>query len=361
MASELDLLKSNREDLVAKIRHVKPFLDRLFQHDEIVKEDYDNVVAEKTPQDQARALLDIVEVKGRGAFRHFREHLKKVNPELEDVLHRCSKHNLRLKLYCEECGSLLCVECRSLDHTGHRCSSLVADGDVIRREVTAFYRENRRLLIERNKGPGSCDTKSMRKEASDRAKALKEKLCAKVDEDYCWFLGQLGDDCVTLSPSLSVSSIAESRSRSESETDSVDDTPHPFSDSSATTPKVMLNGEDMEPSLTEFTKPYTARDDSRIFDIKESSSVQITARAIGVPPHQLKQLPTVEWLYSVGIWNFENKLNAQNQNVHEKQSCYQEMLATHCLKIEGGLEGVSDKRVRSRTRSLPARRSSGTY
>ncbi|XP_078691693.1 tripartite motif-containing protein 75-like [Branchiostoma floridae x Branchiostoma belcheri] len=222
MASEVDLLKSNREKLVDKIRDVKPFLDRLLQHGEIVREEYDSIVAEKTPQDRARALLDVVATKGLGAFHHFRKHLKKVNSELEEVLHRCSKHNQRLKLYCEDCETLLCGDCRSEDHNGHRCTSLVADADVIRREFTAFKRENRKLLKERAKGPDGCDTETMRRQARDRTSALKTAFCARADEEYNWFLGKLGDGCVRLSPAISVSSIADSESVSGHGSETID-------------------------------------------------------------------------------------------------------------------------------------------
>ncbi|KAI8505928.1 hypothetical protein Bbelb_162810 [Branchiostoma belcheri] len=212
MASELELLKSNREELVRKIRLVKPFLDRLLQHGEIVEEEYDTVLAEKIPQDRARALLDLVGAKGRGAFRHFREHLKKDNPELEEVLHRCAKHNLRYKLYCEECRTLLCRTCRSEDHKqDHRISSVVEDADVIRRDVTAFMRENRKQLKTfKTSSNGEEERQKLLFDIEMRKNTLKAMFITKIESEFEWCRNQLGARKRDVSPVGSISSIASS-------------------------------------------------------------------------------------------------------------------------------------------------------
>ncbi|XP_019632827.1 PREDICTED: uncharacterized protein LOC109476342 [Branchiostoma belcheri] len=213
MASELELLKSNREELVRKIRLVKPFLDRLLQHGEIVEEEYDTVLAEKIPQDRARALLDLVGAKGgRGAFRHFREHLKKDNPELEEVLHRCAKHNLRYKLYCEECRTLLCRTCRSEDHKqDHRISSVVEDADIIRRDVTAFMRENRKLLKTfKTSSNGEEGRQKLLFDIETRKNTLKAMFITKIESEFEWCRNQLGARKRDVSPVGSISSIASS-------------------------------------------------------------------------------------------------------------------------------------------------------
>ncbi|XP_035691998.1 E3 ubiquitin-protein ligase TRIM32-like [Branchiostoma floridae] len=313
MASELELLKSNREELVGKIRFVKPFLDRLLQHGEIVQEEYDTVVVEKTPQDQARALLDVVAAKGRGAFRHFREHLKKVNPELEEVLHRCAKHNLRLKLYCEECGTMLCRPCRSEDHIDHRCTSLVADGEAIRREFTAFKRENRKILIEQKKEAEGNDVENMQREANERAEALKEKLCTKIEEERRWFLKQLGDDSVTLSPALSVSSIADSGSVAGSETNDIsecgDPSTTPLSFSSAAKENKQLNDDDDDGAcVTE--DQTTLCDDLQAVQLDVDESLDLledislpfddNTRNAVIGLQAPSQFPTIDFLFSFG-------------------------------------------------------------
>ncbi|XP_019626341.1 PREDICTED: uncharacterized protein LOC109471456 [Branchiostoma belcheri] len=312
MASELKLLKSNREELVGKIRLVTHFLDRLLQHDEIVQEEYDNVVAEKTPQDKARALLDVVAAKGRGAFCHFREHLKKVNPELEEVLNRCAKHNLPFKLYCEDCGTLLCRACRSKEHKDHRCTSLVAEGDAIRRQFTAFKRENRKILIERNKMLDGYDVEIMRREADDRAEVLKEGLCAKVDEERRWFFKQLGDG--PLSPARSASSIADSGSVAGSEandiSDAGDQTTKPLSFSSTQNQDAELHGDDDDKTCVtedqatlcdELETVHLDADDSS--DMLEDVSLPYEGNtrngATGIQTP--RQSPTVDFLHSFGV------------------------------------------------------------
>ncbi|XP_019616651.1 PREDICTED: C-C chemokine receptor type 5-like [Branchiostoma belcheri] len=95
-----------------------------------------------------------------------------------------------------------------------RCTSLVADVEVVRREFTAYMRENRKVLIERTKEHGGCDTETMRREARDRARAIKEAFCTKVDEEYRMF----DEACASLSRASSLSSIADSVSVSGSGT-----------------------------------------------------------------------------------------------------------------------------------------------
>ncbi|XP_078609930.1 uncharacterized protein LOC144881078 [Branchiostoma floridae x Branchiostoma japonicum] len=241
MAAESTLLTTNREELVKNIRLVEPFLDKLLQTNQLTGEECEVVRSGRTPQDRARALIDLVGTKGQEAFCHFRHALKQTNPDLEDTLHRCAKHNLRLKLYCEECRTLLCRSCRSEDHKDHRCTSLVAEGNALRREFTAFKRENRKILIEHNKEVNSYNVANMRREANKRAEALKEKLCAKIDEERHWFLKQLGDSC----PSQSVSSIADSGSVAGSEiSDCGDPSTTPLSFSLAAKENKELNDDD---------------------------------------------------------------------------------------------------------------------
>ncbi|XP_066292619.1 E3 ubiquitin-protein ligase TRIM32-like [Branchiostoma lanceolatum] len=304
MASELELLKSNREELVGKIRFVKPFLDRLLQHGEIVQEEYDIIVAEKTPQDRARGLLDVVAAKGRGAFRHFREHLKKVNPELEEILNRCAKHNLRMKLFCEGCGTMLCRNCRSDDHKDHRCTSLVAEAEAIRREFTAFKRENRKILIERNNTADGYVVANIRREANDRAEALKERLCAKIDAECRWFIKQISDVGVTLSPAQSISSIADSGSVAGSEanvSDCGDQTTTPLSFFSAAKENKELDDDDDED--TRVTEDQTTLCDvDENLDLLEDFSLPFddNTRNTVIDIQAPKQSATADFLHSFG-------------------------------------------------------------
>ncbi|XP_078611771.1 uncharacterized protein LOC144882101 [Branchiostoma floridae x Branchiostoma japonicum] len=212
MASELELLKSNRGKLVKTILNVKPFLDRLLQHSVIVKEEYDTVVAKETPQDKARALLDLVAAKGRGAFIHFRQHLKKDYSEVEEILHRCATHNLRFKLYCEQCGKLLCRDCRMEDHKDHSISSIVADADVIRRDVTAFMRENRKLLKKFKTSNEEEGKQKLLFDIEMRKNALKAMFITKIESEYDWCRNQLGASKIDMSEVASISSIASTES-----------------------------------------------------------------------------------------------------------------------------------------------------
>ncbi|XP_066293128.1 uncharacterized protein [Branchiostoma lanceolatum] len=234
MAAESTLLTANREELVKNIRFVEPFLDRLIQTNQLTTEECEEVRSGRTPQDRARALIDLVSTKGQEAFGNFRHVLKETNPELADILHRCTDHNEKIRLHCDDCVQLLCRTCNKEGHRGHRVSSIVADARVIRREVTAFVRDNRKMLKNFNASDANTsdanasDTNASDANVSDvevrksllldielRKNALKAMFIAKIESEYEWCKDQLGLDERAASPAASISSVATSNTESE--------------------------------------------------------------------------------------------------------------------------------------------------
>ncbi|XP_035696048.1 tripartite motif-containing protein 2-like [Branchiostoma floridae] len=202
---------------------------------------------------------------------------------------------------------MLCRVCRLEDHKDHRCTSLVAEADALRREFTAFKRENRKVLIERNKDNNCYDVENMRREANDRAEALKERLIAKVDDECRWFLKQLGDGGVTLSPAQSVSSIADSGSVAGSViSDSGDPSTTPLKFSSAVKENKELNNDDEETCVTE--DETTLCDDLKTvhfgvdenLDLLEDLPIDDNTRGAVIGLQAPKKFPTVDFLHSFG-------------------------------------------------------------
>ncbi|XP_035696047.1 uncharacterized protein LOC118429613 [Branchiostoma floridae] len=211
MAAESTLLIANREELVKNIRFVEPFLDKLLQTNQLTGEESEVVRSGKTPQDRARALIDLVGTKGQDAFGHFRHALKETNPELADILHRCTDHNEKIKLHCDDCVQLLCRKCNKEGHRGHSVSSIVADAAAIRREVTAFVRDNRKVL--KNFKASANDVGSRGNVLLDielRKNALKAMFIAKIESEFGWCRDQLGVGERAASPAPSISSVATS-------------------------------------------------------------------------------------------------------------------------------------------------------
>ncbi|XP_066292900.1 tripartite motif-containing protein 2-like [Branchiostoma lanceolatum] len=207
---------------------------------------------------------------------------------------------------------MLCRVCRSEDHKDHRCTSLVAEAEAIRREFTAFKRENRKLVIERNNTADGYDVANLRREANERAEALKERFCAKVDEERRWFLKQIGDDGVTLSPAQSVSSIADSGSVAGSEanvSECGDQTTTPLSFFSTAKENKELDDDDDEDTCVTEDKTSLCDDLQSVsldvdeglelledFSLPFDDNTRNTVTAMQAP----KQFPTADFLYSFG-------------------------------------------------------------
>ncbi|XP_078609947.1 uncharacterized protein LOC144881089 [Branchiostoma floridae x Branchiostoma japonicum] len=216
MAAESTLLIANREELVKNIRFVEPFLDKLLQTNQLTGEESEVVRSGKTPQDRARALIDLVGTKGQDAFGHFRHALKETNPELADILHRCTEHNEKIKFHCDDCVQLLCRTCNKEGHNGHSVSSIVAEASAIRREVTAFVRDNRKSL--KNCKASANDVEGKQNVLLDielRKNALKAMFIEKIESEYEWCKDQLGLGESAASPAASISSVATSSAESE--------------------------------------------------------------------------------------------------------------------------------------------------
>ncbi|XP_019635264.1 PREDICTED: uncharacterized protein LOC109478248 [Branchiostoma belcheri] len=200
-----NLLKLNRQLLVRDIRSTEPILDNLLQHKDITEEERDEIRGNTTPQDKARTLLDIVSTKGKKAYYHFREALKTVYPHLEEVLHRCPLHNARLKLYCEVCECLICLDCKSL-HGTHAATSVLAVADEVRSGFASYVRENRRKLTAKHgKDISLLDRKHLTVWAETRAAHLQAQVTRRIEQEKQWFIGRLYQR-----PGSAVSSVAES-------------------------------------------------------------------------------------------------------------------------------------------------------
>eukprot|EP00058_Branchiostoma_floridae_P013894 XP_002599382.1 hypothetical protein BRAFLDRAFT_64260 [Branchiostoma floridae] len=209
MSAESTLLTANREELVKNIRFVEPFLDKLLQTNQLTAEECEVVRSGRTPQDRARALIDLVGTKGQEAFGHFRHVLKETNPELADILHRCTEHNEKIKLHCDDCVQLLCRTCNKEGHRGHSVSSIVADASAIRREVTAFVRDNRKSLKSFKASASNVESRqNVLMDIERRKNELKAIFIAKVESEYEWCKDQLGVVGSVGSPAASISSIA---------------------------------------------------------------------------------------------------------------------------------------------------------
>ncbi|XP_078609939.1 uncharacterized protein LOC144881083 [Branchiostoma floridae x Branchiostoma japonicum] len=216
MAAESTLLTANREELVKNIRFVEPFLDKLLQTNQLTGEECEEVRSGRTPQDRARALIDLVGTKGQEAFGHFRHALKKTNPELADILHRCTDHNEKIKLHCDDCVQLLCRTCKEEGHKGHSVSSIVAEASAIRREVTAFVRDNRKSL--KNFKAIASDVESRQNLLMDikrRKRKLKAMFIAKLESEYEWCKDHLYGGESVASSAASISSVATSSTETE--------------------------------------------------------------------------------------------------------------------------------------------------
>ena len=63
----------------------------------------------------------------------------KANPKLAAVSVFCSEHNEQFRFFDEDCGHVVCRDCVTLKHNGHKCSSLA--------EAAANYRQEIKALI----------------------------------------------------------------------------------------------------------------------------------------------------------------------------------------------------------------------
>ncbi|XP_019638168.1 PREDICTED: death-associated protein kinase 1-like [Branchiostoma belcheri] len=81
-----DHLTRHRPELVQALRHVEPVLDHLQVMEVLSTEECDVIRAKGTPQDRARALLDIVGTKGGDARQVFKVVLEEVHPEAAEMM-----------------------------------------------------------------------------------------------------------------------------------------------------------------------------------------------------------------------------------------------------------------------------------
>ncbi|XP_066271567.1 death-associated protein kinase 1-like [Branchiostoma lanceolatum] len=81
-----DPLLTNRTHIVQALRHVEPILDRLQAHNTLTVEECDVIRERTTPQDRARALLDIIGTKGQDGHKVFMSVLREINPYAAGML-----------------------------------------------------------------------------------------------------------------------------------------------------------------------------------------------------------------------------------------------------------------------------------
>ncbi|XP_066304885.1 uncharacterized protein [Branchiostoma lanceolatum] len=200
-----NLLKLNRRLLIKDIRSTEPILDHLYQHSDITEEEREEIQGKATHQERARTLLDIVATKGKKTYYHFREALKTLYPHLEEILHRCPLHNARLKLYCEVCECLICMNCKDL-HRTHTATSVLAVADEVRSNFSSFVRENRRKLATKHgQEISDLEKKHLGVWVEARAAHLQAQVTRRIEQEKEWFIGKLYQR-----PGSAISSVAES-------------------------------------------------------------------------------------------------------------------------------------------------------
>ena len=62
----------------------------------------------------------------------------KANPKLAAVSVFCSEHNEQFRFFDENCGHVVCRDCMTLKHNGHKCSSLAEVATKCRQEIEAL-------------------------------------------------------------------------------------------------------------------------------------------------------------------------------------------------------------------------------
>lgn len=83
----IEILIRNRFYLVQHLQVERPFLlNYLLSSRVFDRNDYDLVCAEKTREQKACKVLDIIETKGEDGFKHFKDALQLINPNLYEKL-----------------------------------------------------------------------------------------------------------------------------------------------------------------------------------------------------------------------------------------------------------------------------------
>ncbi|XP_031554132.1 uncharacterized protein LOC116291149, partial [Actinia tenebrosa] len=83
----LEILIRNRFHLVQHLQVERPLLmEYLLSKSVFDRNDYDLVRSEKTREQKACKVLDIIETKGENGFKHFKDVLQLINPNLYETL-----------------------------------------------------------------------------------------------------------------------------------------------------------------------------------------------------------------------------------------------------------------------------------
>lgn len=83
----IEILIRNRFHLVQHLQVERPFLLNYLLSESIFdRNDYDLVCSEKTREQKACKVLDILETKGENGFKHFKDALQLINPNLYETL-----------------------------------------------------------------------------------------------------------------------------------------------------------------------------------------------------------------------------------------------------------------------------------
>lgn len=83
----IKILVRNRFVIVQQLQVERSFLfDYLLSKNVFDRDDYDLVRSEKTREQKAAKVLDIIETKGQHGFGHFKDALQLINPSLYETL-----------------------------------------------------------------------------------------------------------------------------------------------------------------------------------------------------------------------------------------------------------------------------------
>lgn len=87
MDEHMKILNRNRFVIVQQLQVERSFLfDYLLSKNVLDRDDYDLVRSERTREQKAAKVLDIIETKGQDGFNHFKDALQLINPNLYETM-----------------------------------------------------------------------------------------------------------------------------------------------------------------------------------------------------------------------------------------------------------------------------------
>ena len=127
--------------------------------------------------------------------RAFRDHRVvsleelKANPKLAAVPVFCSEHNEQFRFFDEDCGHVVCRDCVTLKHNGHKCSSLAEAASKYRQEMEALATKASTHAEEIKAAEAKVEGVSLElKQAYEKQAALIQGTFKEVRLYFCTFL-----------------------------------------------------------------------------------------------------------------------------------------------------------------------------